>query len=258
MIRRGITCHHCALRARRLVRGGGGGGAPSRRLPPGRNSRSHPAGPASRSIHVHPRPVPALDLAYESHDDDYDHDGRDGGRHGAGDGSDRLRNSAGASSSGGASALAGAGGTGPGATGGRNGRRFSAAGGGGGGGPFKCPKCGSPGEFFFRGRWDFPQPAFFFFLRRTKAFSTSFPCNLQNTRIAPVSSRAVTFQESSTSAGRVQSNCFYCAGCSGWFLIQPDLEAETTASSAGGKHAHQRQEGGGAGASPGFVMQHVS
>ena len=63
----------------------------------------------------------------------------------------------------------------------------------------------------------------------------------------------MTFQESSTSAGRVQSNCFYCAGCSGWFLIQPDAEATAA---GGGKQAHGG--GGGEVAGPGFVMQHVS
>mmetsp|Transcript_11916 Transcript_11916/g.27179 ORF Transcript_11916/g.27179 Transcript_11916/m.27179 type:complete len:788 (+) Transcript_11916:264-2627(+) len=209
MIRGGISCHRRALCARRLVGRGGGSAAPPCRLPRCRNgprSSAAPARPASRSIHVHPRPVPALDYAYESHDDEYDND--DGG-YGRGDGPHdygcHLPSSAGGAS--GARAL-GAGTTSSGGSGVRRGRRFS-AGGGGGGGPFKCPKCGSP----------------------------------------------VTFQESSTSTGRVQSNCFYCAGCSGWFLIQPDLDAAAGGGGDGrAHHAGGRQEGG---APPEFVMQHI-
>ena len=41
----------------------------------------------------------------------------------------------------------------------------------------------------------------------------------------PKCGASVTFQESSTGTGasgnRIQ-NCFYCAACSGWFLVQPE------------------------------------
>jgi len=47
----------------------------------------------------------------------------------------------------------------------------------------------------------------------------------------PKCGASVTFQEPSTNAttnngNRIQNNCFYCAACSGWFLVQPDVVNE--------------------------------
>lgn len=44
----------------------------------------------------------------------------------------------------------------------------------------------------------------------------------------------VTFQESQSN--RIQ-NCFYCAACSGWFLVQPSSQEEDGASGVGGKNS---------------------
>ncbi|EJK61619.1 hypothetical protein THAOC_17861, partial [Thalassiosira oceanica] len=128
---------------------------------------------ASRSIHVHPRPVPALDYAYESHDDEYDND--DGGTAG-----ETGRTTTAATSRVPREAP-------PGPVPSARGRRRregagSAAVGGSapaaeaGGGPFKCPKCGSPGEFFSRTT----TPSLLvetFFLRRTEESHAKLPDN---------------------------------------------------------------------------------
>lgn len=94
----------------------------------------------------------------------------------------------------------------------------------------------------------------------------------------------VTFQEGNSSAttnnsGGIQSNCFYCAVCSGWFLIQPtnlvDDDVSSSASAAHSKYLLSKLGGGADGEGknkilptshsnrnkithPQFVMQHVS
>lgn len=85
----------------------------------------------------------------------------------------------------------------------------------------------------------------------------------------------VTFQDTSASAANgsgLQSNCFYCAACSGWFLIQPNDNADED-SSAHSKFLLSKMAESGGGDSregvpttpsnrqtinPQFVMQHVS
>jgi len=53
----------------------------------------------------------------------------------------------------------------------------------------------------------------------------------------------VTFQSSSTSTSSssnknaLQSNCFYCASCSGWFLIQPNLVDGTYRNESSSAHS---------------------
>jgi len=50
----------------------------------------------------------------------------------------------------------------------------------------------------------------------------------------------VTFQSSSTSTNNknaLQSNCFYCASCSGWFLIQPNLVDGTYRNESSSAHS---------------------
>ena len=84
----------------------------------------------------------------------------------------------------------------------------------------------------------------------------------------------VTFQEASaaTAASGMQSNCFYCAACSGWFLIQPNSSEEESTSAHSkyllSKMAAEGEERRSAGlptspsnrkiSQPQFVMQHVS
>ena len=92
----------------------------------------------------------------------------------------------------------------------------------------------------------------------------------------------VTFQEGNSSATNnsgIQSNCFYCAVCSGWFLIQPanlvDDDVSSSASAAHSKYLLNKLGGGADGEGknkilptshsnrnkithPQFVMQHVS
>jgi hypothetical protein len=69
----------------------------------------------------------------------------------------------------------------------------------------------------------------------------------------------VTFQET-TATNRIQ-NCFYCAACSGWFLVQPEQHAGSEEHSKYllGKLGEQKQEGVPIkrGEMP-FVMQDVS
>ena len=49
----------------------------------------------------------------------------------------------------------------------------------------------------------------------------------------------VTFQSSSSSSNKnaLQSNCFYCASCSGWFLIQPNLVDGTYRNESSSAHS---------------------
>lgn len=90
----------------------------------------------------------------------------------------------------------------------------------------------------------------------------------------PKCGATVTFQGSASNKS-IQNNCFYCAACSGWFLVQPN---NTEMSSAAAASAHSKyllsklaNEGAGAGkeipttassgrkiTDPQFVMQHVS
>lgn len=133
---------------------------------------------------------------------------------------------------------AGGGGGGGFATGGVGSRGNSATrfvgGGTGGGGSHRCPKCGA----------------------------------------------RVTFQEPRPAAaggglrGGIQNNCFYCAACAGWFLIQPDSQIGEEASAThskyllskvpppggegGGKKLPTRPSGRRIAQPPQFVMQHVS
>lgn len=91
----------------------------------------------------------------------------------------------------------------------------------------------------------------------------------------------VTFQESNaanSNTGSIQNNCFYCAACSGWFLIQPNLVDEDStsahskyllskinklASEAGGEDVEIKRIGlpttpsGRKIVEPPFVMQHI-
>lgn len=108
-------------------------------------------------------------------------------------------------------------------------------GGGGGSGPYRCPKCGAN----------------------------------------------VTFQDANTAAamshggGRIQNNCFYCAACSGWFLIQhnssddealtPSAHSKYLLSKMGSDGENRDQKEAGLPTAPSnlkfsqpqFVMQHI-
>ena len=93
----------------------------------------------------------------------------------------------------------------------------------------------------------------------------------------------VTFQEPNANAsfstnGGIQNNCFYCAACSGWFLIQPNTGYDEAASAqtkyllsklasdaAVGEGGSKTNNGGLPTrpsnrkiSQPQFVMQHVS
>ena len=91
-------------------------------------------------------------------------------------------------------------------------------GGDGGGGPYRCPKCGTTVTF------------------REAGTGTS---------------------DTSTGKSRQHNNCFYCAACSGWFLIQ---DPNTNAIGVDEKKMHQNQSGSRRRkiSDPQFVMQHVS
>lgn len=88
----------------------------------------------------------------------------------------------------------------------------------------------------------------------------------------PKCGATVTFQESSTasSSNRIQ-NCFYCAACSGWFLVQPQASQQageqskyllSKMSSAEARHVGENKEQGIPTnrniLEPQFVMQDVS
>lgn len=90
----------------------------------------------------------------------------------------------------------------------------------------------------------------------------------------------VTFQDTTNANdatqnghnGSIQNNCFYCAACSGWFLIQPNSEDEASTSAhskyllskLAGEESGEKQNGLPTTPSnrkisqPQFVMQHVS
>jgi len=52
----------------------------------------------------------------------------------------------------------------------------------------------------------------------------------------PKCGAAVTFQENSTTSTTSQTNCFYCAACSGWFLLQPNSLVDGDSASAHSKY----------------------
>lgn len=198
-------------------------------------------------IHIQPLPMPAVaaqhdDCDFEDETDDYHY-------HGSGDGVDTRQashldilasavgGSDGGGGGGGGGGMMGSGGGG----GGGGGSRFVSGGNGGGGGNggrHRCPKCGA----------------------------------------------TVTFQESGGGGGvssardgnnGIQNNCFYCAACSGWFLIQPnstgDGEEDNTSAHSKfilSKLSSPGGEGGGRVglptspsnrkmSQPQFVMQHI-
>lgn len=90
----------------------------------------------------------------------------------------------------------------------------------------------------------------------------------------PKCGASVTFQDSSKNNKGMQNNCFYCAACSGWFLVKPtnssSIEMDESkfllskmAAASEGNNGEKVANGAPTAANrkisqPQFVMQHVS